>query len=338
MPMQRGFDHQYGHYSALIDSFTHIRGAVYDWHRNEWPLNEEGYSTFLIAAELERLLQHRDKSKPFFFYVPFNAVHGPHQAPQGFLAKYGGRDAAQNAQLECMDIAIGRILNALDKKGLCDNTLMIFFNDNGGRERLGNGPYRGGKGSYYEGGIRVACLMRWPAKIKPGSVVDEPVHVVDLYPTLINQAGGSLKQRLPLDGLDVWATIIQGKPSPRREIVHNVPGSARSDTAAIRRGDFKLVGDQLFNIKDDPYEQNDLAGKYPEKVRELKGRLAQLARERRKPEQHLKIPDYPPTVYGEHENKGQLPAWLLEKAQNARQNENAIRSEQRAKWQRRNSK
>lgn len=338
LPMQRGFDHQYGHYSALIDSFTHTRGAVYDWRRNEQPLNEEGYSTFLIAAEVERLLQDRDKSRPFFFYVPFNAVHGPHQAPQEFLAKYDGRDAAQNAQLECMDIAIGRILNALDKKGLCNNTLTIFFNDNGGRERLGNGPYRGGKGSYYEGGVRVACLMRCPAKIKPGSVVDEPVHVVDLYPTLINRAGGSLEQKLRLDGLDVWATITKAKRSPRHEIVHNVPGSPRSGTAAIRRGDFKLVGNQLFNIKDDPYEQNDRADNYPEKVRELKERLAQFARERRKPEQHLKIPNYPPAVYGEQENKGQLPAWLLEKAQNARQNEKAIRSEKRAKRQRRNSK
>ena len=325
LPMQRGFDHQYGHYSALIDSFTHARGAVFDWHRNEQPLNEEGYSTFLIAGEVERLLQKHDKSKPFFFYVPFNAVHGPHQAPEEFVAKYGGKNAAQNAQLECMDMAIGRILKTLDKHGATDNTLVVFFNDNGRRAVLGNGPYRGGKGSYYEGGIRVACVMRWPGHIKARSLVDEPLHVVDLYPTLINRAGGSLEQELPLDGLDVWATITEGKPSPRQEIVHNVPGSPRSSQAAIRRGDFKLVGNELFDIKSDPYEKNDLAGKFSEKVNELKERLAYYAGQRREPEKHLPIPGYPPPVYGELENKGPLPTWLIEKAQEAKTSRRAQR-------------
>jgi arylsulfatase A-like enzyme len=310
LPRQRGFDHQYGFYGALIDSFTRVRGNTYDWHRNEELLHEPGYSTFLIADEFARELQKQDRGRPFFYYVPFNAVHGPHGAPPEYLAKHKGN--AQHAMLECMDVAVGRMLTALEREGVLDDTLVIFANDNGGPRRFTNEPYRGFKGDTYEGGVRVACAMRWPGKIKAGTTVNEMLHIVDFYPTLVNLAGGSLQQPLPLDGRDAWPTITQSKPTPHSEIVLSVPGFDDSETGppAIRVGDFKLVENELYNIAQDPSEKNNLATAQPDKVRTLKARLEQLARERRKPEAHDRISAAQLWFYGEEENKAPAPDWV----------------------------
>lgn len=310
LPRQRGFDHQYGFYGALIDSFTRIRGETYDWHRNEQPLQEPGYSTFLIADEFSRVLDRQDRAKPFFYYVAFNAVHGPHGAPPEYLKKHQGD--AQAAMLDCMDVAVGRMLGALEQKGVLDDTLVIYFNDNGGPRRYTNEPYRGFKGDTYEGGVRVPCAMRWPGKIKAGTVVDAMLHVVDLYPTVVQLAGGSLAQPLPLDGKDAWPTITQGKPTPHTEIVLSVPGFDGSETGtpALRVGDFKLVGDELYNIRVDPAEKADLAAQHPNKVRAMKDRLAQLGKERRTPEPHHRVTEGKLLLYGEEENKAGIPDWV----------------------------
>lgn len=312
LPLQRGFDHQYGFYGAVIDSFTRLRGTTYDWHRNEQPLREPGYSTFLIADEFVRVLQRHDAAKPFFYYVPFNAVHGPHRAPPDFLEKHRGN--AQRAMLDCMDVAIGKMLAALESKGVLNDTLVIFMNDNGGPGRISNAPFRGSKTETYEGGVRVACAWRWPGKIPAGGAVDAMLHAVDLYPTLVGLGGGSLEQPLPLDGRDAWPAIAQGKPGPRDEVVLSVPGFADSETGtpAIRVGDFKLVGDELYNLRVDPYEKQNIAAENPDKVRTLHARLAQLATERRKPEEHVRISEGKLLLYGEEENKAPIPDWIHE--------------------------
>ena len=312
LPMARGFDHQYGFYGALIDSFEKDRGGIYDWHRNQQPLNEPGYTTFLIADEFSRVLEKQDPGKPFFYYVPFNAVHGPHDAPPEYKNRYKGGQGAQYAQLECMDVAVGRMMEAMKKKGVLDETLVVFFNDNGAPQAIGNAPYRGHKGENYEGGVRVAAAVRWPGHVQAGAAVDEPLHVVDLYPTLVKLAGGSTEQPLPLDGRDAWPTITQGRPTPHKEIVLSVPGFDRSETgpAAIRMGDMKLVGDELFDVRQDPYEKRDAAAEHPDQVREMKARLNQLAAERRPPEPHTKVPGGRPPILGEQENAGPIPDWL----------------------------
>lgn len=310
LPLQRGFDHQYGHYGALIDSFTKIRGETYDWHRNEQPLHEPGYSTFLLADEFQRVLGRHDRASPFFYYVAFNAVHTPHGAPPEYVAKHQGD--VQAAMLECMDLAIGRMLRALEEKGVLDDTIVVYFNDNGGPRRFSNAPYRGHKGDTYEGGVRVPCVIRWPAAIKAGTVVSEMLHVVDFYPTLVKLAGGSLEQPLPLDGRDAWPTIAHGQPTPHREIVLSVPGFEGSETGppAIRSGDYKLVGDELYNIAADPSETTNVAAQQPAKVRELQARLAQLAAERRPPEPHHRAAEGKLLLYGEEENQAGVPDWV----------------------------
>jgi arylsulfatase A-like enzyme len=316
--MQRGFEHQYGFYGAVTHPFTKTRGTTYDWHRNERPLHEPGgYTTFLIADEFKRVLDRQDADKPFFYYVPFNAVHGPHDAPPEYINKYNGD--RQLAMLQCMDVGVGRMLDALREKGVLDKTLVIFFNDNGGPRRVMNAPYKGTKGTGYEGGVRVPCIMRWPGKITAGTTVDQMVHVTDLYPTLVKLAGGSLDQPLPLDGMDVWPTIAEGKPSPRREVVYNVPGEFGREMGepAIRVGDFKLVVEELFEIPSDPYEKTDVAAKHPDVVKQLKARLAEVAAQRRPPEKHERIPGARPLVKGEQENAQPDPDWLKEIVKNA---------------------
>jgi arylsulfatase A-like enzyme len=136
------------------------------------------------------------------------------------------------------------------------------------------------------------------------------VHVVDFFPTLVKLAGGSLEQRLPLDGMDMWNVIAHGTPSPRNEVVHSLPGEhVETGEKSIREGQWKLVGKELYDLSADPAETMNLAAKQPAIVHQLNERLAQLVLERRPSEPHLKIPDSPLLVFGEQENSNP-PEWL----------------------------
>jgi len=248
LPMGQGFDHQYGHYGWGIDynnySIPHNAPAVfavYDWHRNQQPVFEQGYTTDLIANEAVRLLGERPEGKPFFHFIAFNAIHGPLEEIPRHRDKLDKRSAA----IKCLDEAVGRILGAIDQHGLTDDTLVIFANDNGGLTEEVNRPWRGTKNTTYEGGIRVPLILCWPGRIAAGATNDALVSVVDMYPTLVALAGGSLNQELPLDGLDMHGVIFHNQSSPRNELVIEVAGSVRLPT--LRRGDFKLVGDGTRN-------------------------------------------------------------------------------------------
>jgi arylsulfatase A-like enzyme len=185
---------------------------------------------------------------------------------------------------------------------MLDNTIIIFQSDNGGTRNpmfagaitdmskvvlpADNGPYREGKGSLFEGGTRVVGFANWPGHIKAGSVVNEPIHTVDFYPTLVNLAGGSLARSKPLDGLDVWGTLSEGKPSPRTEVVYNI----EPFRASVREGDWKLIwrtllpqSVDLYNIAEDPSETKNLAQEKPDKVAQLQQRANALAAEAAKP-------------------------------------------------------
>jgi arylsulfatase A-like enzyme len=197
--------------------------------------------------------------------------------------------------ISAMDDQIGKIVNELDKKGLRNNTIIIFHSDNGGNQNahLGeakvegslpasNGLYRGGKGDLYEGGTLVPSIINWPGKIKEGTVVKGIMHVVDYFPTLANLAGASTAKSKGLDGKDQWQSIINAQPSPRDEVVYNV----ELFRGAVRKGDWKLVWKtvlpanvELFNLAQDPYEKTNVAAQNPAKVTELEDRINQLAKE-----------------------------------------------------------
>lgn len=295
LPTSRGFDHQYGHYNGALHYFTHVRDGGLDWHRDDRPAREEGYTTDLIAEESVRLIERHDVSRPLFLYVPFNAPHSPFQAPQAYIDKYKHMRRKNRrvyaAMVTCMDHAVGRIVAALNKRGMTRDTLMVFCSDNGGVGGVAdNGPLRGHKAQLYEGGVRVPAVAVWPGVLKAGAVVDEPLHIVDMYPTLLGLAGAKLEQPLPIDGKDAWPTMAQGRRSPHDEILINVTPA----NGAIRAGRWKLVHNgaiganntgteakenvyELFNLLEDPYESTNLADKHPEKFRELKRRLERYA-------------------------------------------------------------
>jgi arylsulfatase A-like enzyme len=320
LPMQRGFDHHYGSYCGLIDYYTHERMGGLDWHRDGKALVEEGHTTDLIANEAVDILAKHSREEPLFLYVAFNAPHAPLEPPLECAALYpeiaSKERRAYAAQVTCLDRAIGRIVEAVDKYDSTHNTLVVFASDNGGDTRFGadNRPLRGGKSSLYEGGVRVPAIVRWPGRIAPRAV-NEVVHIVDWYPTLLQLAHASLAQPLPLDGLDVWPVLAEGKPSPHEEILLNV----EPEVSALRGGTWKLVVDghaptkdddrtdvkklELYDLAHDPSEEHDLAEKEPARAKAMFERLCTYSRQAAPFEGgalDAKPPDYqPPKVWGE---------------------------------------
>lgn len=231
LPTRRGFVHQYGHYNGAIDYFEHTRDGGFDWHRDDQVCRDEGYSTHLLADEAIRIVQQYAGKKPLFLYVPFNAVHAPHQVPKKYIEGFGhlkGERRSYAGMLTAMDESIGRIVDAIDQAGERANTLFFFSSDNGGPapgKVTSNGALRASKGTVYEGGVRVPALMAWEGKIPAGSIVKEPMHIVDLYPTLLGIAQAKVDQSLPIDGLDMWEAITKGQAMPEREILINAAPS-----------------------------------------------------------------------------------------------------------------
>lgn len=299
-PRQRGFDYHYGSMVGEVDYFTHSSAGVRDWYRDDRPVKEQGYVTQLWGADAVNQINAHDAKTPLFLYLAFTAPHSPYQAPNEYINKYrhiaDPTRRAYAAMITCMDDEIGKVVSALEKKKMRENTLIVFMSDNGGNQTAllagdadvsnlklpaDNGPYRGGKGTLYEGGTRVAALANWPGRIKSGEV-KEMIHVVDMFPTLAGLAGANLTTGKPLDGLDVWSTISNGAPSPRQEIVYNV----EPFRGGVREGDWKLIwrtplpsAVELYNVPQDPSEKTNLADKNPDKVARLQRRIEQLAKE-----------------------------------------------------------
>lgn len=277
-PLQSGFDHFYGFEGPEVDYYQHTnrRGDV-DWQRNGTTIREEGYSTFLLADEAISLIERRDAAKPFYLQVTFNAPHFPLAAPESFLAKYSHLNTAQRlraAVVDALDDSIGRILEALDENGLRNNTLVVFLSDNGADQTGRNAPYRGGKGSVYEGGIRVPCFMRWPEQLASGATVDQPMSAQDLYPTLTDAVGVSMGAAR-VDGMSLWPAIRHGKDVVRSPFV--IAGA----DCSLFDGDWKLIETSagrvsLFNIVKDPRETMDLANDETYQTQRLQTELATI--------------------------------------------------------------
>ena len=300
-PRQRGFDYQYGAMIGELDYHTHSDAGVLDWFRDNKPVIEAGYTTQLLGNDAVRYIDAQPSGKPFYLYLAFNAPHTPYQAPKEYVDRYPDIvDPTRRiyaGMITCLDDEIGRVVAALEGKGLRGNTLIVFHSDNGGTTNAmfagqmtdlsktklpcDNGPYRDGKGTLFEGGCRVAACANWPGRIK-AQAVEGMIHAVDIYPTLAALAGASTAKCKPLDGMNVWSTIAEGKPSPRTEIVYNV----EPFRGAVRDGDWKLIwraliptSVDLYNLAEDPNETNNLAAAHPDKVAALQGRINALGSE-----------------------------------------------------------
>ncbi len=321
-PQNRGFDYFYGTTIGNVDYYTKERGGVVDWQRNGVQIKDEGYLTDLITKDTVRIIEEQNGDTPFFIYMAHLAVHSPYQAPQNYIDKYKHIEDKYRriyaAMTSALDDSVAQVLDALERKGLRENTIVIFISDNGGITGSGydpslakvagnkpapadNGPYRDSKASLYEGAVRVVAAINWPGQIKPGEV-NEPIHMVDWMPTLVNLAGGQAQGEKPLDGKDVWPVITQGKSSPHDNILIN----AEFHRGAVRKGPWKLIHYaalpsryELYNLDDDPSEKHNLAGQYPKKVAELSALLNGYAKES-KPALYFK--EYMPFVMQDAKN------------------------------------
>ena len=314
-PNSRGFEHFYGHLHTEVGfypPFASLGGK--DFQRNGVSIDDQGYESYLLADEVSRYIRERDTEKPFFIYMPFIAPHTPLDAPEELQAKYAdmaddrgksrskmadstrfmakvtGRTSARPmyaAVVDAMDQAIGRVLDTLDREGLADNTIVLFFSDNGGAVyAIGgadNAPLRGGKGDTFEGGIRVVAAMRWPEKIPMGSRVDSIMSVMDVLPTLTSAAGIDADTQFRLDGRNMLPALIDGQTMPREKLlffISETPFKNHVNVTAFN-DEWKLiqrietgfssvdVTQFLFNIAEDPHEHNNLAQQHPDIVADL---------------------------------------------------------------------
>ena len=300
-PTRRGFDHFYGTLTGLAEPVLR-KGSKADWRRGERRIRETGYVTDMIGQEAVDIIEKHVSESPLLLIASFDTPARYFGAPATYLDAHKdiSDDARRNyaAALSALDANIGKIVAALDKRGMLDNTLIIFQSDNGGalpmRFATGdgdvrsivsdNGVFRQGKGSLYEGGVRVVALARWPGRIKPGTTVLQPIHVTDMYVTLLKLAGASLEQRKKPDGVDALPIIADGQLTTRKgkEILLNV----EDFHGAIRIGEWKLIVHaalptkiELFQISNDPEEAENQAGTYPERVAAMMDRLNAYAYE-----------------------------------------------------------
>ncbi len=279
-PNARGFDRFYGCLNGYVDYRSHrSRDGAHDWQRDGESLAVKGYATRLFAGEAERWIRGRDPETPFFLYLPFTAPHLPLQAPKETVEAFAAvedRDRRLYAAMVAeLDAAVARVLAALDDTGRAENTMVVFLSDNGNAkgEPGDNGRFRGGKGSAFEGGIRMPAAMRWPARVEAGGQRGERLSVLDLAPTVLAVAGVKPVERVQLDGHDLFA----GPPPPRTLFSAAHTGDYHNSTAVrmpwkyVRR--LKLDGSVerhlLYHLGDDPAEQTDLAAERPEVLAEL---------------------------------------------------------------------
>jgi arylsulfatase A-like enzyme len=293
LPLQRGFDFFYGHGNNGIDYYTHARYGIPSLFRGNQRTEEDKgqYITHVFGREALYFLNEHAGKQPFFLYLPFNAPHGAStlaednggvkpgvQAPEEAVAKYRGivkdeKLARYYAAVTEMDAVIGQLLKALDDAKQADNTIVIFFSDNGGSGNGGNAPLRGSKSTMWEGGLRVPFLLRWPAQVPAGQVTDEFLTALEIVPTLLAAAGQSAPEGLTLDGFDMLPILQDKQPSPRTEMFWQ----RRSDQAA-RVGHWKWLdsakGKGLYDLRTDLGENHDLSAEKPEVLAMMKERFA----------------------------------------------------------------
>jgi len=292
-PTERGFDFFHGFLGDMMDDYwTHLRNKQNFMRRNREVVDPKGHATDLFTEWACDSLDERAKArKPFFLYLAYNAPHDPIQPPLDWLAKVQQREPSSDprrqklvALIEHMDSGVGKVLDALDRLKLADNTLVIFTSDNGGLLNSGanNGPWRSGKTHMYEGGLRVPGIARWPGRVKPGSGTDRIALSMDIFATSCEAAG--VKPPADIDGVSFLPTLLgQPQPEAKRDLYFcrregGVPYCGKTIEAVIR-GDWKLVLDspfaplELYNLRRDPQETTDLAAKEKAVLRDITAAL-----------------------------------------------------------------
>jgi len=291
---------------------------------------EGEYLTDRLTNEAIKVLNEH-KSKPFFLYLPYYAVHTPLQAQKQVIEKYtkkangnGQANATYAAMIESLDMNIGRLVRKLDDLGLTKNTIVIFTSDNGGIRSISQqDPLRAGKGSYYEGGIRVPLVVRWPGKITAGSTNKTSVTNMDFYPTFLDILGKSNNNRL--DGESILP-LLYGKNIPERPLYWHFPiylqaydpkvDDGRDPLFRTRPGSVMRLGDwklheyfedgtlELYNLKDDLGERKNIAVQNPAVTKKLYEMLIAWRKETNAPVPTQRNPGYDPKAPISNKSKG----------------------------------
>ena len=288
-PNRHGFDEYFGIMGGAADYFTHLESDSNDpvLYQNGRPVQRKGYTTDLFVDEALGWLRQR-KNRPFFLYVPFNAPHTPIQDPDGYDPKTGTAPVRQGHRptfakmVEREDKRIGDVLAQLDAMGVAGNTLVIFHSDNGGDANGRNLPYRGRKGSLWEGGIHVPCVMRWPGVLPEGKTVSQVTLTMDVMPTLLAAAGVKPPAGRRFDGVDLLP-VLTGRRAPfSRSVCWRAKRGTRV-TKAAREGDLKLILDagkeELYDLRRDEGEQTNLLPGAADVAARLRAQLAAWERE-----------------------------------------------------------
>ena len=294
-PTEQGFD---------INIAGNHKGHPHNGFFSPWNLQnlENGpkgqYLTDRLTKEaIDLLKDYRTQEAPFLLYMSYYTVHAPVQAPKEKIQKYRQKDpkgpwknAKYAAMVEALDDNVGRLLKALERLGLAENTVVFFFSDNGGWWRATeNHPLRGYKGQLYEGGIREPMIVRWPGVTEPGTVCHEPVISTDFYPTMLDIAGLDPRPEQHKDGVSLVPLLQGGGTLDRKAIYWHYPHYCLQHkgypSGAVRKGDYKLIEFyedrhlELYNLARDIGEKNNMAEENPEKASELARMLEKWRKE-----------------------------------------------------------
>ncbi|MFZ4767046.1 MAG: sulfatase-like hydrolase/transferase, partial [Roseimicrobium sp.] len=296
-PFNRGWDSHYGQYSGAIDYFTHKSADAGSLDVPDWWLNGVqqdgpsehtdsrgygGWSPTLLADKAIAHIQNRNPAQPMLLHLAFNSIHGPVSAPPALITKYANLGVTNtqrrliSAAVDGMDQEMGRVLTAINNAGIANNTVIIWFGDNGGDEPKGslNDPLRGTKGDSYEGGFREVAGIKWPGVLPAGIISNQHMWVGDVFPTLCAATGVTPQNTKPLDGVNLWPALLAASNSTTVSrgtplvTVSSTPVAIYQFTDPVNGGvkDFKLIrtrvsnvlAPELYNLTDDPYETTDL--------------------------------------------------------------------------------
>jgi len=278
------------------------------------------YITDLLTDEAVKFIDI-NRDNPFFLYLSHHAVHTPIQAKKDIIEKYkkkkpsnGHNNPTYAAMIESVDQGVAKVCNKLDELGLRNNTVVFFFSDNGGYANATSmAPLRGSKGMLYEGGIRVPMIVRWPGKVKPSSSSAVPVIGIDFYPTILQMAGATKPRDQILDGESLMPLLTQSGNLKRKAIFWHFPAYLEpyneeqrpwrtTPAGAVRQGNWKLIEFfedgkvELYNLRDDIGEQNDLVRKMPDKAKQLHTVLIKWRNSIGAPVPTEKNPQYDPNI------------------------------------------
>lgn len=278
-PLQSGYDHFYGFRGGAVDYFTHKPGVGAAANEDLWDqdalVHQAGYLSQLLGDRAVSVIRdYAGEARPFFLSLHFNAPHWPWEGPEdeaeskriSNLRDYdGGSQRTYAGMVEAMDRQVGRVLAALEAAHLAENTIVIFTSDNGGERFADTWPFTGKKSELLEGGLRIPALVRWPARVRPGTVHEQVLISMDWLPTLLEAAGSAPDAAYPSDGMSLVRTLTEGVSPVSRKLYWRFHAN---EQRAMRDGDLKWLKIRdntfLFNVVEDPLERANLKDREPE--------------------------------------------------------------------------